>query len=84
MEITTLKDTVPGMLSEDYKERFKAEYYQLKIRYNKLCEMLRKWEAGELEFTPTCTRELLEEQSNAMYNYMKILELRAQNEGVVL
>lgn len=28
-----LKDTVEMMLSADYKERFKAEYYQLKIRY---------------------------------------------------
>ena len=27
-----LKDTVEGMLSEDYKERFKAEYLQTKIR----------------------------------------------------
>ena len=27
-----LKDTVDLMLSTDYKERFKAEYYQLKIR----------------------------------------------------
>lgn len=31
-----LKDTVEMMTSSDYKERFKAEYYQLKLRYNKL------------------------------------------------
>lgn len=31
-----LKDTIPQMTSEDYKERFKAEYYQTKIRYWKL------------------------------------------------
>lgn len=31
-----LKDTVNGMLSEDYKERFVAEYQQTKIRYEKL------------------------------------------------
>ena len=30
------KDTVNLMLSSDYKERFKAEYYQTKIRYEKL------------------------------------------------
>ena len=24
------------MLSDDYKDRFKAEYYQTKIRYNKI------------------------------------------------
>lgn len=31
-----LKDTVDGMLSTDYKERFVAEYQQTKIRYEKL------------------------------------------------
>ena len=28
-----LKDTVALMESDDYKDRFKAEYYQTKIRY---------------------------------------------------
>lgn len=28
-----LKDTIELMNSSDYKDRFKAEYYQLKIRY---------------------------------------------------
>ena len=31
-----LKDTAKGMSSLDYKERFVAEYQQLKIRYEKL------------------------------------------------
>ena len=31
-----LKDTIEMMNSADYKERFKAEYYQTKIRYEKL------------------------------------------------
>ena len=31
-----LKDTVELMNSKDYKERFKAEYLQAKIRYDKL------------------------------------------------
>ncbi len=35
-----LKDTIEMMNSEDYKERFKAEYYQTLIRYNKLSEMV--------------------------------------------
>ena len=33
-----LKDTVDLMISDDYKERFRAEYYQTKDRYNKLSE----------------------------------------------
>ena len=37
-----LKDTARMMNSEDYKERFKAEYYQNVIRYQKLAAMLEK------------------------------------------
>ena len=37
-----LKDTIELMQSEDYKDRFKAEYFQLKIRYDKLKAMLEK------------------------------------------
>ena len=35
-----LTHTVTGMLSPDYKERFKSEFYQLEIRIKKLKEML--------------------------------------------
>ena len=34
--MTNLKDTVEGMLSSDYKERFIAEYQQTLTRYTKL------------------------------------------------
>ena len=34
-----LRNTVEMMLSSDYKERFRAEYYQTKIRYEKLHRM---------------------------------------------
>ena len=40
----TLKDTVEMMNSDDYKERFKAEYYQLVIRYRSLRSMITKWD----------------------------------------
>lgn len=42
-----LKDTATLMVSSYYKERFKAEYYQLKIRLEKLKCMLQKWGNGE-------------------------------------
>lgn len=54
--VTELKQTVELMNSSDYKERFKAEYYQLKIRYDKLHNMCEKWDKDELDFTPTCSR----------------------------
>lgn len=44
-EMTSLKDTAAAMVSADYKERFKAEYYQTVIRFKKLMAMLRKWDA---------------------------------------
>ena len=41
----TLNDTVELMTSEDYKERFKAEYLQLKIRVEGLRKVLIKGDA---------------------------------------
>ena len=69
-----LKDTVKMMNSSDYKERCKAEYFQLKIRYEKLSAMLDKYKNGKLDFMPTCSCELLFEQLIYMENYMHILE----------
>ena len=48
-----LKDTIELMNSEDYKERFRAEYYQTKIRYEKLHKLIIKMEAGTCDFTPS-------------------------------
>lgn len=79
-----LKDTVDGMLSSDYKERFKAEYYQLKIRFNKLKVMVEKWDNNELNFVPTCPREIYTRQLNAMKDYIIFLEERASLENVEL
>lgn len=77
-----LKDTVELMESTDYKERFKAEYFQTKIRYEKLHKMVTKYEAGTLGFTPTCPIEILKEQKEAMWNYLQALEVRAEVENV--
>lgn len=79
-----LLDTVQLMLSNNYKERFKAEYWQLNIRYEKLKTMCEKWDNGELDFEPTCNREIYNEQIWNMYGYMKILEHRAEIEGIEL
>lgn len=82
--MTNLTETINLMTSSDYKDRFKAEYYQLKIRKDKLEEMTKKWDKGELNFTPTCSREIYQEQLSAMSKYMSILEHRAELEGVEL
>lgn len=79
-----LEDTYDLMICDDYKERFKAEYYQTKIRYDKLHKMIIKYEAGTLKFTPTCPKELLKEQAMYMGNYLRTLEIRAEIENIDL
>lgn len=79
-----LKDTVELMNSSDYKDRFKAEFYQVKIRYEKLKEMLDKWDEGSLDFTPTCPRTIYDEQIKAMEMYLDVLGKRAIIEEVEL
>lgn len=79
-----LKDTVDMMQSDDYKERFKAEYMQTKIRYQKLHKMLVKKEAGTLEFTPASPLSVLMQQKRYMGEYLRCLEIRAEAEGIIL
>ena len=88
-----LKDTATLMNSENYKERFKAEYYQTKIRYEKLKAFNTKIEAARrTEYTATeitmpahdCPEGLLQEQQTIMGHYLHILELRAVIEGISL
>ena len=79
-----LKDTVEMMNSEDFKERFKAEYYQLLIRYDGLLSMLIKWENNMLDFEPKCSKETLENQVIFMKGYVDILLLRSKIEGIEL
>lgn len=79
-----LKETIKLMNSEDYKDRFKAEYLQAKIRYDKLDAMTVKYEAGTLDFTPDCPLELLKEQKSYMGNYIRCLKIRAEIEGIKL
>ena len=79
-----LKDTIEMMQSEDYKERFKAEYWQLKIRWEKLNDMLGKYKRGDLDFKPVCSYEDLYEQLIYMEHYLVSLEMRASIEGIEL
>lgn len=72
------------MKSEDYKDRFKAEYYQLYDKHNKLSEMLEKYKAGTLDFFPKCNLYLLGRQKRCMTEYLHILEKRAELEKIKL
>lgn len=90
-----LKDTVPYMLSDEYKKRFQGEYFQVKIRYEKLKSFCTKIEAAQminhyddLEDLPEpkhdCPLELLRTQQAQMGAYLHSLELRAQMEHINL
>lgn len=83
-----LKEKVELMNSEDYKERFIAEYHQVKIRYEKLKNFCNKIEVEEMlgkEVTKhDCPLELLREQQKYMGLYLSVLEKRALIENIVL
>lgn len=69
---------------QDYKVRMQNEYKETKERYNKLHNIIVKYEAGTLDFQPTCSIHILERQARAMGEYLYMLELRAEIEGVEL
>lgn len=68
----------------NYKERFINEYVELKDKYTKLHKMLVKYDAGKLEFTPTCPIDTLRKQKSLMGQYLYVLEVRAIVEDVEL
>jgi hypothetical protein len=77
-----LKDTVSMILSSDYKERMKAEYWQMDTRIDSLSRLLENWD--NLDFEPTCPKKLLELQLEAMCEYASTLATRAALESVDL
>lgn len=79
-----LPATAVGMMSEDYRERFKAEYKQLTIQIEGLKGMLKKWDEGTLSFEPTCPRSIYDLQLKVMSEYIAVLEARAVMEDVDL
>lgn len=82
--VNSLNETVELMTSSDYKERFKAEYYQLELRYLALKKMLADWDNGSLSFTPASNREIYNFQLDAMSQYMNLLSRRAKDEEIDL
>lgn len=87
------KDTINLMCSKDYKERFVAEYWQTKIRCEKLKHLLNLMEAAYLtkdnivqviEPAHDCPVDLLQEQYAYMERYLHTLEVRALIECIDL
>ena len=80
----TLYETIELMKSDDHQDRFRAEYYQLMIRYCGLKKMINDWDAGTLIFEPDCPRRTYDLQLKYMENYLSILVTRAAIEGIIL
>ena len=79
-----LSETITMMNSSDYKERFRAEYFQLQNRIDGLDKMLDGYRQGKLKYDPKCTIKLLDGQMNAMKIYKTHLEEIAKIEKISL
>ena len=86
-----LKDTIGDMMSENYRQRFKAEYWQTKIRYEKLKNLVHRIELEEEDgcedmIAPkhNSPLSLIKDQQYHMGEYLGILEKRAIVEMICL
>ena len=80
-----LSSTNKLMVSEDYKERFLAEYIQLETRYEALMGLIWKYDHGEkLGFELDTPIHLLKKQAKAMYEYISVLNERAHFEDIAV
>lgn len=82
--VRSLNDSALLMVSTDYKDRFKAEYIQLKTRLEGLKTMLHNWDNEQLSFIPSCPRSTYDLQVEAMTKYLAVLETRAKIEDINL
>lgn len=78
----TMNETIDLMLSEDRKERLKAEYWQTKNRVEKLDAYIAKALAGE-EIEAEDSVDVLEAQGCAMHDYLYFLEMRMKMSGLI-
>lgn len=79
-----LKDTIELMTSEDWKDRFVAEYLQTKIRYEKLHRLIVRREVGKCDFITPISLDSWTCQAHHMGNYLHELEKQAVLHGIDL
>ena len=65
----------------DYKERLKEEYKELKERTRKLKVTISKYHLGKLDFDLDCSIGLLETQLHIMEAYLAVLKERLKLGG---
>lgn len=80
--ISSLNETIDLMRSDDYRDRFIAEYAQVFIRAQKLELMLIDYRNKTLDFIPTTDINTLTDQLTYMNRYILILQKRAKIESI--
>ena len=85
-KITQLEQTVDLMRSENYKNRFIAEYAQIEIRIKRLEKLIKSLEDNTCPkcFEPTCDIAILKSQYKTMNAYRATLIFRAAIEEIEL
>lgn len=84
-----LADTTDMMISDDYRVRFRGEYFQEKIRAEKLEKFILKIEVSAETSSSNppkhdCPLELLKEQLYLMQEKLRIFKKRAMYENIDL
>ena len=82
IEELKLRDTVTMMLSDDYKDRLRAEFWQTFIRYRALSVSLNKWD--HVPYIHTQSRSVLERQAELMAGLLYIYMKRSIRESIDL
>ena len=67
---------------KSYDVQFMEDYKELKSQYTRLKNTLEFWD--KLLEKPNCPKDLLETQLDTLYNLIKIVETRADTEGILL
>lgn len=82
--MTKVKKKKKQPLEQGWKERLVEEYTCLKEKYEKLHKTIVQLEAGTCPFEPSCSVDLLKRQAKTIGKYLFILEVRAEQAGIVL
>ena len=80
VELEDLRSSIAPMTSDDWKQRFIAEYAQLVTRIGRLLDVL--WSDDDRQLF--CPPELLNMQYEVMNEYRRFLEIRADIYGIDL
>lgn len=84
IQATEIREIAHLLISDDYKQRFVGEYWELRTRLEKLNDMIRKYDLCVLGFKLDCPISTLRNQADIMRRYLDILEDRAIYEKIDL